>query len=310
MGNCCEKTKNNDKDFNLINILSFREKGKKDLTENKEKQINNKEEVNPILLINYSEVVNNPLEKKKVDENNSNQESRYKTNFGQFSNYLQPTESNGSLLVDINLQINSPRFYRVLTQTFSVNNILPEEIVLFSIKFLEELNLARTDFLAFSNKLENYIMNYDLFTKKINELNDDFKKDFERSKKDFKEASDFFKSLNNERIKENKNKLNSLILRDELKLQFPSETKELFNLEYYNKSLLRINEITNESFKFGKLDCQITHLDPEISFLLYITEKIKENDTQFLFKEEMKYFGLNYKLLENNTIVTCIIISG
>jgi len=289
MGNCCDKIQQKDKDINLDKIISFQEK-------------------NPVLVVNYLDNNKSGTNTKNINENNnSHSENNFKLKF----DYNRSNPINDNLLSDINQQINSPRFYRVLTQNFSVNDILPEEILVFSIRFLEELNLARTDFLAFSEKLEYFIFNFNLFKKKIEEINDpneEVKKDFERSKKDFKEASDFFKALHEEKLKENKEKLEPLILKDEMKIQFPSRIKDLFDLEYYNNSLKRINQLSNGKFKFGKLDCQVSHADPEISFLLFITEKIKLNETKFIFKDEMKFFGINYKKLENNTIVICSIL--
>ena len=177
---------------------------------------------------------------------------------------------------------------------------------------MEEFNLARTDFLAFSEKLENFILNFDFFQKKMEEINDPSeknKKDFERSKQDFKEASNFFKALHEERLEENKEKLEPLILRDGLKIKFPDEAKDKFNFEYYNNSLKKIKHLSDEKFKFGKLNCQVSHRDPEISFLLFITEKIKVNDTKTILNEEMKYFGLNCKELDYNKIVICFTCS-
>ena len=52
-------------------------------------------------------------------------------------------------------------------------------------------------------------------------MNEEVKKHFERSKQDFKEASDFFKALHQKRLKENKEKLEPLILKDETKIKFP-----------------------------------------------------------------------------------------
>ena len=112
--------------------------------------------------------------------------------------------------------------HEVIPKSFSVNEILPEAVLAFSIRFLEEFNLARTDFLAFSEKLENFILNFDFFQKKMEEINDPnekVKKHFERSKEDFKKASDFFKALHQKRLKENKEKLEPLILKDKLKFQ-------------------------------------------------------------------------------------------
>ena len=51
MGNCCEKIKNNDRDFKLNKIFSFEEKGKKD--NKSEEKYSEKEKQNPILVINY-----------------------------------------------------------------------------------------------------------------------------------------------------------------------------------------------------------------------------------------------------------------
>ena len=291
MGNCCDKIQQKDKDINLDKIISFQEK-------------------NPVLVVNYLDNNKSGTNTKNINENNnSHSENNFKLKF----DYNRSNPINDNLLSDINQQINSPRFYRVLTQNFSVNDILPEEILVFSIRFLEELNLARTDFLAFSEKLEYFIFNFNLFKKKIEEINDpneEVKKDFERSKKDFKEASDFFKALHQKRLKENKKKLEPLTLKDEMKIQIPKEASDIFNKKIYNNFLMKINQLSDGKFKFGKLNCQLSHKDPEISFLLFITKKIKKNDTQFIFDEEKKYFGLNCKELENNKLLICFICSG
>ena len=64
---------------------------------------------------------------------------------------------------DINQQNASPRFYEEIQESFSVREILPDAVLAFSIRFLEEFNLARTNFLAFSEKLENFILNFIYF---------------------------------------------------------------------------------------------------------------------------------------------------
>ena len=71
----------------------------------------------------------------------------------------------------------------------------------FYLKFLEELNKARTDFLGVSEKLMYYFQNFDLIQNRIDQINDTELKDYlSRTKEDFKEASDFFADLYKKKI--------------------------------------------------------------------------------------------------------------
>ena len=59
-------------------------------------------------------------------------------------------------------------------------------------------------------------------------------------------------------MQENENlKKDFPILKEELKIQFPKDLKDLFNLDYYIKSYKRIKVENNfnENLKYGKLDC-------------------------------------------------------
>ena len=100
-----------------------------------------------------------------------------------------------------------------------------------------------------------------------------------------------------------------MILKEELKLQFPKDTKDLFNIKFYKDSFLNISNEDKEKYNKGQFSVRLSHLDPEISFIFYIIDKIKLNNATFIFKEEMKYFGLNFKeIKEMEIILVCSIV--
>ena len=283
MGNCCEKTQKNDKDFDLIKIFSFEETSQKKESQ-KEKNDTQKE-----------------IQIFKGDNANS----------GTFT-FLDMRQESQGYPIEIVQQDSTPRFLEhILKKNLTLEDISPENLLIFSNKFLEELNLARTNPLAYSERFDFLIKNFDLFQNKIKnltEISEEVKIIFERNLEDFKEASNFFKNS----YKENEEKLNLLLLKEELKIQFPKDLKDLFNLDYYIKSYKRIKVENNfnENLKYGKLDCFMSHEDPEISFILFITDKIKEKKIKIILKNEMKYFGINYKELHDKTIVICSLIIG
>lgn len=215
-------------------------------------------------------------------------------NFENFENFQNPNQSSEIPSFDEN---SSPTFFG----HFSFRNFLERKFSDFAFKFFEELNKSRTNFLEFSVKLENYLRNFDSFEENIKKLKN--KNYFLRTKEDFIKAIDFFKDLHERNIK-----LKGLELKEELIYSFSENHKENFDRKCIKESLKKIKNKSNHKLNF--IDCHLNHNEPEISFILYITDRIKRNKCERLFSSSSRYVGLNSKTYSDENVILCLVLAG
>jgi len=222
------------------------------------------------------------------------------------NNSMNSTEDNQTNM-DFSFRPNNNLSYSTsLAQNFSLRNSNQNKNIDFSSKFIEELNKARTDFLDITRKLENYLYNFDLFYSSIENLkifNSENKKFFLRTKEDFIVAIDYFKDLHERNIK-----LEELENKEELKIQFKENSENPFDKEYLKKSLKTIEKSENKKGQF--IDCHLTHFDPEISFILYITDRIKRKLSTHIFRKCSKFIRFNEKKICDESKLIYFIIFG
>lgn len=311
MGNCCYLNRQKTNDLNLNSILSFKERRNnppsvtiginKNFIQNQKLNQNSNHSNNyksPGNLINKEEHI---LMKKK--------ETKFKAKITSTPS-LEKSEKNENkdvnLFGEIDRKINSPRFR---DNAMSMRDINPEEFLNFSLVFLEEFNSLRKDCMFYANKLRFYLDNFEYLISTLKNSKKELKKDFEISKEDLIISIEFLTRLSEERKKEKRNLLNELKLEDELKLNFPERIEDMFNLKYYKNCLKMIKVKSKSKFNIEKLDCQVVSKNPEISFVLYVVDKILENDTKAIFMEDMKYLGVNCYEYDEDSLLMCIILS-
>jgi hypothetical protein len=293
--NCCEETKKNDKDFDVGSIFAPK-------VNKEEENLSNKstEEENYKIHTNQNEIfqlAKSPFATNKnsifIEELAEAEDFDYDTNNNKNSwlNYIE----------NRNKEMDSKNLLKLVKHA-TFRDTPPT----FDRKFLEDLNKARTDFLAFSEKLFYYVQNFHIIQNKIDEIKDEtIKKRLSRTKEDFIQASDLFKKLHGEK-KEN---LNELIEIDEFKLPIPSNIMDLKEKKIFEKFDKRIQRKQNlRKFRLRNIKCCIVQEDIELSFILFITKEI--NYLSFLFNKNMKYIGIDFKENSNGTnLLTIVLVS-
>jgi len=134
-----------------------------------------------------------------------------------------------------------------------------------------------------------------------------FQKIFSRTEEDFKNASNFFKELYEENLKEKKENLSPIVEIEELKMPIPENKEELFSDKYCQRFKSRFTRKFSERFVLGKIRCDIVLENPEFSFLLFITESPKRK--KYLFENEVKYIGIDYTGYSDDLALISIVTS-
>lgn len=212
--------------------------------------------------------------------------------------------NNLNINTDFDASANSPNFQ---PYNFSFRDPVSSNHSDFAIKFLEEVNKSRTNFSEISLKLEKYLINFDAFEndlKKLKIFNTKYKKYFLRTKDDFITAIDFFKDLQERNIK-----LKPLEIKDDLLFEFQGNCRG-FDKEWVDETLKMIKKKLRHDCKMSFIDCHLNHIDPEISFILLIINRIKRNKCEHLFSESSKYIGINSKRNCDESNLICIILAG
>jgi hypothetical protein len=171
----------------------------------------------------------------------------------------------------------------------------------YNCKFLEELNNARIDLCGFINRLLDFQENFQKIKEEIYERNGNC---LIRTKEDFIKALDFFKKLQEE---ENEN-LNELIEIEKFKLPIPEDLEELKDYKYYEKFQKRFENKFCGKFELKNSKIIILHKDPEISFLLFITEDSKILSS--LFNKNVKYVGIDFQDYSNETLLLSLVFAA
>ena len=293
-GNCYDNTKSEDKDLNVQSIFEEKNLNKESIPANLNNEYNLKNENNPI-----------PI---KIEENKANSTDDSNSHITKKTSDVSDAGGVKIEIEDFNYSSNSPKENGLknykrenskldmmkLVRHSTFDKICPQ----FASKFVEELNKARTNLLGFSEKLMDLTQNFEEIQKKIG--SDKEMSEFSVTKEDFKQASDFFKSLH----KEKKEKLEELVEIDEFKLPISENTKEMKEDKYYKKFQRRFEKKFSEKFIFRKVLALVLHEDPEISFLLFITKKTKQKG--FIFEKEMKYIGIDFKEQSDKSVLLTI----
>ena len=179
---------------------------------------------------------------------------------------------------------------------------------LFNIKFIDEINKFRTDFLGFSKKLKDYAQNFDKIKNIIDRIYvEDIRLHLSRTKEDFEKTSNFLEEFHNESIKENKGKLSDLVEIDEIKLPIPFNKEELNDTKYYKKFDKRFLRKFGTKFKLEKTKSCLVHEDPEIAFLFFITKEV--NKKKYLFDNKMKYIAVDFVEHSKGIIFMTIVLA-
>lgn len=280
-GNCYSKAKGNDKDFFALDIDLA---SKKDDGDNKE----------PLPEIERSNTCNNDSDE-KINPSANNKMLIKIFDYPLLSDYK-----------DMNLIENYKKENVNTNMMKLVRHITFEEFYQFPVKFIEEMNKARCDFLGFSEKLMGHVQNFELIENKINEITDQkIKKRLVRTKDQFVKTSEFFLDLHQKNIKEER--LNELIEIEEFKLPIPIDEKELKDKKYLKKFNRRFEKKFQKNFKIKRISYYVGHSNPEISFLLYITNDTK--NLSYLFQKGIKYIGIDIKD-NNETILLSLVVAS
>jgi hypothetical protein len=282
--NCCEKVKINESIFHLENIFH-----------SEDIKINQKENQNLNILANSSE---SKTDTNKVPENSyvtNNTEFDYTSNLRNNSNAIQNYMEEKNTLKSLNNWMK-------LIRHFTFENKLPS----FNLKFLEELNKARTDFLGISQKLLKYSEEFDIVKEKFYEINnDEIRQNFFRTKDDLIKSAEFFKKLYVNKIEKNEENLEEFIEIDEIKLPIPSDKDLLNSLKYYKLFKKRFDKMFSKKFALTKINYDIFHEDPEISYILFISKNTE--NLSYLFEKKSKYIGIDFIKDTQNTYLMTIV---
>lgn len=296
--NCYEKTKQNDKDFDVESIFnkSIKIKIEKAEEDNKNQEdisienIKSKKEENKLNKNKNNLYIEFDYNSNNIGNNNSNK--NYETK--KWKNYILNYEEKKT-------SINMMKLIRHFTfRNQNQNSNL-------ALKFIADINKSRSDLLKFSEELLNYYENFEFIQNKIAKINDEKTRNlFSRSKENFKEASFFFKNLHEENVKENKEELTELLEVEAFKLPIPQDSKELLKDNYREKFKKRFDVKFSKIFKIEKVKCNIINYDPDISFLLFITNNTK--NWRFLFGNTLKYIGVDVKEYSNESIFISLVL--
>jgi hypothetical protein len=318
-GNCCERPKIINRDFNIEDISSPIEKNNAECKNKNKKEIEIEKEKNQ----------NEEKEKEKEKEKSKNMENKKESE--QKTESVIPKnccDSNKSLPLIIskfdydndNKKYNSFETYKnsnkyqkeknssimiklIRHATFTENNFL------FTLNFLENLNSARTNIMELSDKLMNFYINFDLIKNKIDGIKDEkIRTKLTRTKEEFKLASEYYNKLNQEIIKENKENLKPLVEIDDFKLPILSDLYVMKSEKFYEKFRRRFIRKFNGRFILKKIMFEMVFEDPEISFLLFITKDLKKKDP--IFSIENKYIAMDYKENLNESIFITIVFAA
>lgn len=289
--NCCENIKTKDKVFNLEDIFL----PQSNIIEKREKEIISINVDNFSLLENPNRAddriqIYENAEVKEIDYTSNLQKKKYP---GNLQEYMEEKNAEKS-------EVNWMKLIR--PATFSERSLSS-----FKIKFIEELNKARTDFMGISEKLYNTANDIE-FLKKIEEIeNEEIRRKLIRTKEDLLQASRFFWKLNQDRIKNNQENLTEIIEIEGIDIPIPTDKTLLNNFKYYNLFLRRFKRIFSKKFKVDKISYDTFHKNPEIAFILFIckdTEKLK-----YLFQKENKYIGLDYIEDSHDTNLMTVVVA-
>jgi len=321
-GNICYKQKITDKDFDVEKIS-----GEKNNNNNNKSSLkinnnnnNNNSKTNNSNCDSILSYKNHNFRIKKIDpflyhyqdqdskkikkQENKNQENQENQENKNQENQNQENQNQENQNQENPKQENQTKNNLGNTTTKSSKATTEPNFYIYAIKFIEELNNARKNLLKFSEKLLNFSQNFEIIQEKLSKIKqEDIKEILKRTKEDFKEASDFFKNLFEEN---NKIELNELILLDEIKLKMPSNNKELVGKEYSKKFRTILEKKFSKKYKIFEIKCDIFLKDLDILFLLFITNKTKKWD--FLFKNDRKYIGIDYKEHSKDTILFSLVL--
>ena len=96
-----------------------------------------------------------------------------------------------------------------------------------------------------------------------------------------------------------------LIEVNDIKLPIPSKHKELNHTKYFKKFEELFKRKFEGKFLLKKIMFKVNHMDPEISFLLFITKTPKELES--LFAEEIKYIGFDFEETKGTILLTIVL---
>lgn len=282
-GNCCKEVRQNDKDVAVD-----------DLKDN----VNNENiiKIYPKVKSNDNETNDRKVGKDEIINSNSNHS--YSGTFDYYSNKKNEKNITSSFKKQ-NYSDNSVNLVKHCT--------FRDEKFEYNLKFLEIINNARKNTLAFSDKLKMYSENFDLFEKVKSQIkNKRVKKVFKITKNDFFEASNLLKEWENERLKNNLI-LNDLEESEKFRLPIPDDIEELKRTKYFDRYISRFTRKYSKEYEIVKIIAKIVNFDPELS-LLTILSKEKEF-WKFLFTQEVSYVSIeNSEYSEESYLLTLVFV--
>lgn len=280
MGNgCCNKTEQKDKDFDVESIYTLKDK----------QQENNKKDKIILININFENDVNFVSEFKKIPLVAKLEET--KINIANDFNYNSNSQNDSfKNYTDNYKKEKAKKNMMSLVKHISFGKAK----TLNTIKFLKEINKARTDLAGISEKLMYFANNFYLIENKIDEINDQkIKKILSADKEKFKVAAIFFSNLCKEKTEKKEDVLKELIEIDDFKLPIPLDLKEMKNPKYHQKFIYRFNSKYSNKFMLKRISFNIVHNDLEISFLLLIAIYLEK--LLFLFENDFDYIGIDFR---------------
>lgn len=282
-GNCCKEVRQNDKDVAVD-----------DLKDN----VNNENiiKIYPKVKSNDNETNDRKVGKDEIINSNSNHS--YSGTFDYYSNKKNEKNITSSFKKQ-NYSDNSVNLVKHCT--------FRDEKFEYNLKFLEIINNARKNILAFSDKLKMYSENFDLFEKVKSQIkNKRVKKVFKITKNDFFEASNLLKEWENERLKNNLI-LNDLEESEKFRLPIPDDIEELKRTKYFDRYISRFTRKYSKEYEIVKIIAKIVNFDPELSLLTILSkEKVF---WKFLFTQEVSYVSIeNSEYSEESYLLTLVFV--
>lgn len=208
---------------------------------------------------------------------------------------------------------NSVRRSKFESIDIKKNNAIPIKINEFCEKIVNEINYARTDFLGYSQKIQN-------FSEKIITEKESGKKYFSRDtgkvylpkKEDgFQKCLNYFKKKYEKCLKENSfpKKLRFV---EELKFPFPKKDNEkCLDSDYIKDTYSKLKKIFEGTYDFDNLIYYKSSDDPEISTLLQIVDQEHQGKVRdVLLNRSLKYIGVKNEKLKDGSNVVFIFLAN
>jgi len=179
----------------------------------------------------------------------------------------------------------------------------------FALEMLREINLIRTNPIAYASKIKEFIKF--IYTDEKNNrkyilVNKNTKLNLLKGEEAFLNCLDFITELD-KNLKSQKTFLHEFELKDELKFPFPlDEPDKCISNEYIKENFVKLKLSLGFRFKLKGFHYDLSTNDPEISTLLQIVDDNNSSGKRrnMLLDENVKYVGINIGKLKDN--IFCI----